>query len=68
MTNPSAPAPARTRWPGRATLHARDPPRVEYEITELGRSLAPLFAALVEWSSENLPKVEHARRTYDGDA
>jgi DNA-binding HxlR family transcriptional regulator len=42
------------------------PPRVEYEITDLGRSLAPLFAALVEWSGENLTKVEQARQDYDG--
>ncbi|MCP2168874.1 winged helix-turn-helix transcriptional regulator [Goodfellowiella coeruleoviolacea] len=41
------------------------PPRVEYEISELGLSLAPLFAALAEWSSENLPKVEQARQHYD---
>ncbi|ADD39989.1 winged helix-turn-helix transcriptional regulator [Stackebrandtia nassauensis] len=40
------------------------PPRVEYEITELGRSLAPLFASLAEWSV-NLDKVEQARRDYD---
>lgn len=43
------------------------PPRVEYEITELGRSLAPVFAALVEWSGENLPRVQEARRGYDGE-
>ncbi len=41
------------------------PPRVEYEISDLGRSLAPLFATLAEWSTENLPKVEKARTTYD---
>ena len=40
------------------------PPRVEYEITELGRSLAPLFATLAEWSV-NLDKVEQARLDYD---
>ncbi|WP_245550852.1 winged helix-turn-helix transcriptional regulator [Nocardia paucivorans] len=44
--------------------HREVPPRVEYEITELGRSLAPVFAAVAEWS-ENLPKVERARREYD---
>src|ERR1043165_917387 len=32
------------------TYHAEVPPRVEYEITELGRSLAPLFATLAQWS------------------
>ncbi|MZE75282.1 hypothetical protein GTW93_41030, partial [Streptomyces sp. SID5789] len=30
------------------------------------RSLAPIFASLVEWSAENLPGVERARREFDG--
>lgn len=47
------------------TYHPEVPPRVEYEISELGRSLAPLFAALTEWSAENLEKVERARSAYD---
>jgi DNA-binding HxlR family transcriptional regulator len=42
------------------------PPRVEYEITELGRSLAPVFAALNVWSTENMPAVEQARAAYTG--
>jgi DNA-binding HxlR family transcriptional regulator len=46
------------------TYHPEVPPRVEYEITELGRSLAPLFATLAEWSV-NLDKVEQARLEYD---
>ncbi|MEV5649180.1 helix-turn-helix domain-containing protein [Nocardia sp. NPDC052254] len=46
------------------THYPEVPPRVEYEITDLGRSLAPLFAALGEWSV-NLDKVEQARREYD---
>ncbi len=46
------------------TYHAEVPPRVEYEISDLGRSLAPLFAALAEWSV-NLDQVEQARRDYD---
>jgi DNA-binding HxlR family transcriptional regulator len=47
------------------TYHAEIPPRVEYEISELGRSLAPLFATLVTWSDANLNKVETARLDYD---
>jgi DNA-binding HxlR family transcriptional regulator len=46
------------------TYHAEVPPRVEYEISDLGRSLAPLFAALAEWTP-NLDKVEQARTSYD---
>jgi DNA-binding HxlR family transcriptional regulator len=46
------------------TYHPEVPPRVEYEISDLGRSLAPLFAALAEWSV-NLDKVEQARLDYD---
>jgi DNA-binding HxlR family transcriptional regulator len=49
----------------RRTYHAEVPPRVEYEITDLGRSLAPLFAALAEWSAANLAKVEQSRAAYD---
>ncbi|MCE6998828.1 helix-turn-helix transcriptional regulator [Saccharothrix sp. S26] len=47
------------------TYHAEVPPRVEYEISELGRSLAPLFAHLAEWSARNLATVERARREHD---
>ena len=47
------------------TYHAEVPPRVEYEISELGRSLAPLFAHLAEWAAVNLEKVESARRDHD---
>ncbi|MGW6737656.1 winged helix-turn-helix transcriptional regulator [Streptomyces sp. NPDC055013] len=47
------------------TYHPEVPPRVEYEISELGRSLAPIFAHLAEWSAENLQKVERARREFD---
>ncbi|WP_151770689.1 winged helix-turn-helix transcriptional regulator [Streptomyces abyssomicinicus] len=48
------------------TYHPEVPPRVEYEITGLGRSLAPLFAGLTEWASAHLDEVERARHDYDG--
>lgn len=47
------------------TYHPEVPPRVEYEISELGSSLAPLFAHLSEWATDNLEHVEQARRHYD---
>jgi DNA-binding HxlR family transcriptional regulator len=43
------------------TYHAEVPPRVEYEISDLG----PLFARLATWTTENLPAVERARLAYD---
>jgi len=46
--------------------HPGVPPRVEYEISALGSSLAPVFAALSDWSSEHLADVERARDTYAG--
>ncbi|GJF33674.1 HxlR family transcriptional regulator [Kitasatospora sp. NE20-6] len=50
------------------TYHPEVPPRVEYEISELGRSLAPLFAHLAEWAATNLDEVERARDVYDTDS
>jgi DNA-binding HxlR family transcriptional regulator len=44
------------------------PPRVEYEISELGRSLGPLFASLATWSAGHLGAVEEARQAYDTPA
>jgi DNA-binding HxlR family transcriptional regulator len=41
------------------------PPRVEYEITELGSSLGPLFHQLSEWAATNLKAVDSARTDYD---
>lgn len=50
------------------TYHPEVPPRVEYEITELGRSLAPVFAVLATWSREHLDRVRQARARFDGPA
>jgi DNA-binding HxlR family transcriptional regulator len=50
----------------RRHYYAEVPPRAEYEITDLGDSLGPVFAALATWSAEHLPEVERARGAYDG--
>ena len=47
------------------TYFAEVPPRAEYEITELGRSLGPVFATLADWQAEHLGEVENARRGFD---
>jgi DNA-binding HxlR family transcriptional regulator len=47
------------------TYHAEMPPRVEYEISELGRSLGPLFHHLTTWATDNLPRIDRARLGYD---
>ena len=47
------------------TYYPEVPPRVEYEITPLGLTLAPLFANLADWAKDHLPRVEEARTAYD---
>src|SRR5882757_1767148 len=47
------------------TYYPEVPPRVEYEISDLGRSLAPLSATLADWADDNLPRVERARQEFD---
>ncbi|MEU2773415.1 helix-turn-helix domain-containing protein [Streptomyces sp. NPDC007162] len=47
------------------TYHPEVPPRVEYEISELGATLAPLFAHLADWAGTHLDHVDQARQRYD---
>lgn len=47
------------------TYYAEVPPRVEYEISELGGGLAGLFADLTQWGMDNLPQVQTARGRFD---
>lgn len=49
----------------RRQLYAEVPPRVEYEITNLGASLAPIFAQLTSWGTANADTVEQARAHFD---
>lgn len=47
------------------TYHAEIPPRVEYETSDLGRTLTSVFRSLTGWSDAHLPQVIAARRAYD---
>lgn len=49
---------SRTSYPG-------VPPRVEYELTDLGRSLLDPIDAWCDWAQEHLPEVLDAREAYE---
>jgi DNA-binding HxlR family transcriptional regulator len=44
------------------TVYAENPPRVEYELTPLGRTLLSLIDTVRAWSREHLPALMEARR------
>ena len=50
------------------TVHPVVPPRVDYELTALGRSLLDAVQPLVSWSREHRPTIAHARADFDRDA
>jgi DNA-binding HxlR family transcriptional regulator len=47
------------------TVYPEIPPRVEYELTELGRTLTEPLDALWNWAAEHQHAVGSARREYD---
>jgi len=46
-------------------LFAEVPPRVEYELTAMGRSLLPALQGLVDWVAANAEGVKAARSSFD---
>ncbi|AXG78367.1 winged helix-turn-helix transcriptional regulator [Streptomyces paludis] len=49
----------------RRTVHPVVPPRVDYELTSLGRTLHTTIRALVTWTEEHQTEVAAARAAYD---
>lgn len=47
------------------TVFPTIPPRVDYELTALGRGLAEPVKALGQWAFAHLPEIEGARRQFD---
>ena len=47
------------------TAYAEVPPRVEYELTEMGRTLIAPAIAIAEWAVEHNPAIERHHETYD---
>ncbi len=46
-------------------LYASVPPRVEYSLTELGRSLIKLVASVCSWAEDHIEEVKAARQEFD---
>ena len=47
------------------TVHPVIPPRVEYELTELGRSLGEAFCGVWIWAEAHGEEIERARRRFE---
>ncbi|MBN3215067.1 winged helix-turn-helix transcriptional regulator [Pectobacterium polaris] len=47
------------------TIYPTIPPKVEYELTELGSSLIAPLKALSSWGIKHRPAIEEARSRYD---
>jgi DNA-binding HxlR family transcriptional regulator len=47
------------------TVFPTIPPRVDYELTALGRDLLTPVSALGDWAIRNQPKIEKARVRFD---
>ena len=50
------------------TAYATVPPRVDYALTALGRSLTDPLAGLARWASAHRSRIEAARRDYEASA
>lgn len=49
------------------TVYPEVPPRVEYELTETGRTLIQPAVTLAEWAVEHNPQIERSQATYDAE-
>jgi len=47
------------------TIYPTIPPKVEYELTELGSSLIAPLRVLASWGVKNRPAIEEARARFD---
>ena len=50
------------------TVEPTAPPRVTYELTDLGRDLKDPVFALAQWTSDNAHRIHDARAQYDRKA
>lgn len=46
-------------------MYAEIPPRVEYELTELGYDLLPNIRSLIDWGYKNIETIQRNRKTFE---
>ena len=49
----------------RRTIFAEVPPRVEYALTDLGRTLCGPIGELARWANDHITEVYDAQKTFD---
>lgn len=49
------------------TAYATIPPKVEYELSKLGRSLIEPLKTLAGWAQRNRPAIEAARARFEAE-
>jgi DNA-binding HxlR family transcriptional regulator len=49
------------------TIFPTTPPQVQYELSELGKSLSVPVLALGKWAYDNLKAIDRAQKKYDSD-
>jgi DNA-binding HxlR family transcriptional regulator len=47
------------------TVYPTVPPRVEYELTPMGRTLLDTACTLIDWANEHVSEIDAARAAYD---
>ncbi len=47
------------------TVYPQIPPKVEYELTERGRSLLPHLHQLVSWANSNMDEIRKSREVFE---
>ncbi len=47
------------------TIYPEIPPRVEYELTQLGRTLCGPLGSLTQWAHDHIEEVKRAQSEFD---
>ncbi|WP_309484229.1 winged helix-turn-helix transcriptional regulator [Streptomyces himalayensis] len=46
-------------------VHPVVPPRVDYDLTPLGRTLLETVRSLLDWALDHIDDIDEARKAYD---